>query len=114
MQTPKRRVIGEMSQAQCAMYQSPSGRSAHTTGMSASPGWSTNSKLGTPGLHQIYETMLHEMGHALGLGGHSPLETDIMYESISPASPGELSDRDRATLAALYRRPIGSRVAGAR
>ncbi len=65
-------------------------------------------------LHDVYATVLHEMGHALGLGGHSPVEGDIMYESISATAFEGLSARDRATLTALYARPIGSRVTGAR
>ena len=68
----------------------------------------------TADLHEVYATVLHEMGHALGLGGHSPERGDIMYESISGSSLDGLSPRDRATLTALYARPIGSRVTGAR
>ncbi len=65
-------------------------------------------------LHDVYATVLHEMGHALGLGGHSPVQTDIMYKSISATAVDGLSARDRATLSLLYSRPIGSRVTGAR
>jgi predicted Zn-dependent protease len=64
-------------------------------------------------LHDVYGTMLHEMGHALGFGGHSPDPTDIMYYRVTGDAP-RLSDRDRNTLRKLYSRPIGSRVAGAR
>ena len=65
-------------------------------------------------LHDVYATVLHEMGHALGIGGHSPDRGDIMYRSASQTATSGLSERDRATLAALYTRPIGSRVAGGR
>ena len=65
-------------------------------------------------LHDVYATVLHEMGHALGIGGHSPDQGDIMYSRISQTATSGLSERDRATLAALYARPIGSRVAGGR
>ena len=65
-------------------------------------------------LHDVYATVLHEMGHALGIGGHSPDQGDIMYSRISETATSGLSERDRATLAALYARPIGSRVAGGR
>lgn len=62
-------------------------------------------------IHDIYATMLHEMGHALGLGGHSPDSGDIMHPRVLAE---ELSERDRATLRALYARPIGTRIANAR
>lgn len=65
-------------------------------------------------LEDVYLTMLHEMGHALGLR-HSPEATDVMYKGGHwyVASP-ELSARDRETLRFLYHRPIGSHVTGAR
>jgi predicted Zn-dependent protease len=65
-------------------------------------------------LHDVYATVLHEMGHALGIGGHSPDRGDIMYSLISRTATSGLSERDRATLAVLYARPIGTRVAGGR
>lgn len=61
----------------------------------------------------VYRMALHEVGHALGLGGHSPDPTDVMYESVAGSITGP-SARDRATLAALYARPIGARMVGAR
>lgn len=64
-------------------------------------------------LQQVYTTMLHEMGHALGLGGHSPEPTDIMFRSVHAGQQG-LSDRDRETLRVLYERPTGRRLVGAR
>jgi predicted Zn-dependent protease len=69
---------------------------------------------GVADLHDVYATIVHAMGHALGLGGHSPEESDIMYPSISETAVDGLSERDPATLAALYARPNGSRVGGAR
>jgi predicted Zn-dependent protease len=54
------------------------------------------------------------MGHALGIGGHSPDPGDIMYARASKTASNGLSERDRATLAELYARPIGARVAGGR
>jgi predicted Zn-dependent protease len=65
-------------------------------------------------LFDIYATVLHEMGHALGLGGHSPDPSDIMYPSASRTATEGLSARDRATLRELYSRPIGARILGAR
>jgi len=64
-------------------------------------------------LHLIHETLLHEMGHALGLAGHSPDPTDLMAPSIGRSETG-LSQRDRNTLKALYARPIGTRILGAK
>jgi predicted Zn-dependent protease len=53
----------------------------------------------------IYETVLHEMGHALGLMGHSDDPRDIMYPELSPAPGRGLSARDRNTLRQLYAGP---------
>ena len=65
-------------------------------------------------LEDVYLTMLHEMGHALGLG-HSPASGDVMYVGgIWYLESPELSARDRETLRLLYARPVGSRVTGAR
>jgi predicted Zn-dependent protease len=63
--------------------------------------------------NEIYRVMLHEMGHALGLNGHSPDPGDIMFKSFSGGAEG-ISERDRATLKALYARPNGARMSGAR
>lgn len=65
-----------------------------------------------PSLETLYGTVLHEMGHALGLGGHSPEAGDVMYRSVKTETRATLSDRDRATLRALYARPNGHRVTG--
>ena len=65
-------------------------------------------------IHDVYGTVLHEMGHALGIGGHSPDPGDIMYADASATASSGLSERDRATLAELYARPIGTRIAGGR
>jgi hypothetical protein len=63
-------------------------------------------------MHDVYSVVLHEMGHALGLGGHSPDAADVMF-ATGTGHTG-LSERDRATLRALYAKPIGARVTGAR
>jgi predicted Zn-dependent protease len=66
-------------------------------------------------LQELYETVLHETGHALGLAGHSPNEADIMYYRGTWASRSDgISEGDRATLRALYAKPNGQRVTGAK
>lgn len=51
---------------------------------------------------EVQRTCLHEAGHALGLQGHSPDRSDVMYYAIAKDAPAELSDRDRETMAHLY------------
>lgn len=63
-----------------------------------------------PALDLIYGTVLHEVGHALGLAGHSPEEGDVMFAGVRVGHV--LTERDRATLRALYARPNGHRVTG--
>ena len=47
--------------------------------------------------------MLHEIGHALGILGHSPNSSDIMYSTINPGDVNDkLSDADVKTIIALY------------
>lgn len=65
-------------------------------------------------LHDVYAVVLHEMGHALGLAGHSPHREDVMYPRAPRIATAGLSLRDRKTLTLLYARPVGTRVAGAR
>lgn len=46
----------------------------------------------------------HELGHALGIWGHSPVETDTMYFSQVRDAPG-ISIRDINTLKKVYQQP---------
>jgi hypothetical protein len=55
---------------------------------------------------EVRHTILHEVGHALGLVGHSPYPGDIMYV---PHQYGviSLSERDKETMRSLYELPVG-------
>lgn len=51
---------------------------------------------------EMRKTTLHEVGHSLGLAGHSPTHTDIMFAQVSPRMIGRITPRDQATLLRLY------------
>lgn len=49
-------------------------------------------------------TARHELGHALGIWGHSPLKTDALYEAQT-GNPPPISPRDINTLKKIYQQP---------
>ncbi|MEZ4489396.1 MAG: tetratricopeptide repeat protein [Cyanobacteriota/Melainabacteria group bacterium] len=51
---------------------------------------------------EIIKVCLHEVGHAIGINGHSNNNADIMFFSESPSIRPVLSRRDQATAALLY------------
>lgn len=58
---------------------------------------------------QVRRNALHEIGHALGLRGHSPVPADLMFE-VARDRPGADAPtaEDVNTLASLYRIPNGT------
>jgi tetratricopeptide (TPR) repeat protein len=54
-------------------------------------------------ISELRKTIIHEMGHAIGIQGHSPYPEDIMYWSVNPEQGGALTARDKATISMLYK-----------
>lgn len=50
----------------------------------------------------VYHTMLHEIGHSIGIMGHSPYEGDIMNQG-SKKFLAHLSERDKNTAQTIYK-----------
>lgn len=53
----------------------------------------------------ILSTCLHEVGHSLGIGGHSTYFSDIMFFGVSNKQLPALSKRDKATIVRIYQSP---------
>ncbi len=51
---------------------------------------------------ELKKVLLHELGHALGLGGHSSNNHDVMFYGRAPTIAPALSKRDRNTINKLY------------
>jgi hypothetical protein len=58
---------------------------------------------------QVEAIAVHEIGHALGMLGHSPIPTDLMYRVLGEhTSARGLSDADVNSFVSLYRLPNGT------
>lgn len=57
---------------------------------------------------QVERNVLHEMGHALGMKGHSPIPSDLMYEVARDRRVSRLSTSDANSMRALYALPNGT------
>ncbi len=56
---------------------------------------------------QVERNVLHELGHALGMHGHSPIPADLMYAVARDRRVDRLSTEDVNSFRALYRLPNG-------
>lgn len=60
--------------------------------------------IGEVPLSQVKETCLHEIGHSLGISGHSPDPDDVMFHTACGTK--DLTERDINTLLHLYRSDV--------
>jgi predicted Zn-dependent protease len=73
-----------------------------TVTITVNTGESNHQEPTPPQREQVRRIMLHELGHAIGLWGHSPNPTDIMY---THPLVSQLSSRDIQTVRKLYEHP---------
>jgi predicted Zn-dependent protease len=57
---------------------------------------------------QVERITLHELGHALGMRGHSPIPADVMYEVARDRTVDRLSPEDINSFRMLYALPNGT------
>lgn len=88
------RAITAETTYQFYLQQNPS-RIAHKMKIDISPNYTGTSLLAT---------IRHELGHALGIWGHSDQETDALYFSQVRDAP-QISPRDLNTLKKIYQQP---------
>lgn len=62
----------------------------------------TNRKGSSISDYDMKKVCLHEVGHALGINGHSNDNHDIMFFTESPTVQPNLSRRDKSTISRLY------------
>ncbi len=91
------------AEARYELYIHPSGILSHRFTINLNPNAAPQS---------ILASARHELGHALGIWGHSPLETDALYFS-QVRHPPLISARDINTLKQIYQQPtrLGWRLA---
>ncbi|MBM3908566.1 MAG: hypothetical protein FJ363_10900 [Gemmatimonadetes bacterium] len=61
----------------------------------------------TSAAHSLLALVTHELGHAIGIGGHSSDPADVMHAQPSVTTP---SQRDIATLRWVVRQPVALRL----
>lgn len=57
---------------------------------------------------QVERIALHELGHVLGMRGHSPIPADVMYEAARDRHVDRLSAEDVHSFRLLYALPAGT------